>query len=1095
VQTARYCPESELWRALVQDGRIDAEDRERFERHVENCLACQQRFDHGEGGVHPLLAVARQMGDPTVAPADPTLVQVLQRLHQVPSPLRSSADAPIDLYFLRSADRRDILGTLGAYEVQEVIGQGGMGVVLKAFEPALHRHVAIKVLSPTLAGSATARRRFTREAKAAAAVSHDHVVVVHGVHETDGLPYLVMAYIAGESLQDRLDRTGPLEPVEIVRIGMQTASGLAAAHAQGLIHRDIKPANLLLQNGLARVAITDFGLARAVDEVGLTQHGVVTGTPEYMSPEQARGDAIDHRADLFSLGCVLYAMATGVPPFRGETTLCVLRRVSDEPHRPVRELNPEVPAWLEMFIDRLLAKDPAQRFQTAAEVASLLEGYLAHLRQPRTVPAPTLSPTTRNVAKRRTRRLLGLTGAVLGVAAMGWLALGLLQPAGQPVQGDREGAEPPPPSVPLDVWSVAVSKDGKFLAAGSGHWDRPGEIGVWDLASRDPLQRFAEDRGVASVALSPDGKLLASGSWSGHVRVLDWAVGKQLYDFPVDHVARVAFSPDGQFLVAAAEDPNTVQVWGMAHGKLIADLPNPQGDRFRLHCVAFSPDGSRVIAGGGQWEPGGHAEAVIWDLAGKTPVGTLVGHRRPILGVCYAPDGKTIATGSIDQTVRLWDAETGECLKTLTGHKAWVEGLAFKKDGKILLSGSVDGTARLWDVASGTELKRITMAGGVRTVSFTKWDNVFAGGGMKTLKVYAGDTLQEVGTFWNGAEPGLVPMERFPITTPLPVAPEQHARSWLAAAGMVALAIALVTSLGVTAGLAWRCLRAARGSVATANALSFPCSQCGKKLKARADLAVHAGKKLKCPHCGKPTIVPALPDASPAIARRPRLASWRFVVASGLASAVMATLLIIGLWPTSAAEEPYVSRLQTLAKRVQAQRTSAIDARSYKGVTDRDLSVLAGLDHLKDLNLDHTDTTDEGLKDVARATNIVSLSLTNTQVTNTGLAELKTLTRLESLRLDRLPITDAGMANLRAFPRLKKLSLYKTGITDDGLAVLKQLPMLEEVSLDETQVSDAGLRHFHECSNLKSVRVWNTRVTNDGIAELRQALPKVKVHK
>ena len=206
--------------------------------------------------------------------------------------------------------------------------------------------------------------------------------------KSDGLPYLVMQYVPGESLQARLDRTGPLELMEMVRIGLQTASGLAAAHAQGLIHRDIKPANLLLENGLPRVKITDFGLARMTDDVGLTQDGVVAGTPEYMAPEQARGEPVDHRADLFSLGSVLYAMCTGRPPFRGTSAVAVLRQVSDEQPPPVRSLNPDVPAWLESLIDRLMAKDPAERFQSAAEVAGLLEGYLAHLRQPATVPAP-----------------------------------------------------------------------------------------------------------------------------------------------------------------------------------------------------------------------------------------------------------------------------------------------------------------------------------------------------------------------------------------------------------------------------------------------------------------------------------------------------------------------------------------------------------------------------------------------------------------------------------------------------------------------------------------------------------------------------------
>jgi serine/threonine-protein kinase len=199
-----------------------------------------------------------------------------------------------------------------------------------------------------------------------------------------------MQYVAGESLQDRLDRAGPLEVGEAVRIAFQTASGLAAAHAQGLIHRDIKPANLLLENGLGRVRITDFGLARTADGVGLTQAGVVAGTPEYMAPEQARGEPVDHRADLFSLGGVLYAMCTGQPPFRGTSPLAVMRQVSDESPAPIRSLNARAPEWLEILAQRLLAKAPADRFQSAAEVAALLEGYQAHLCQPQSVAAPEL---------------------------------------------------------------------------------------------------------------------------------------------------------------------------------------------------------------------------------------------------------------------------------------------------------------------------------------------------------------------------------------------------------------------------------------------------------------------------------------------------------------------------------------------------------------------------------------------------------------------------------------------------------------------------------------------------------------------------------
>src|SRR5438132_1739769 len=263
-----------------------------------------------------------------------------------------------------------------------------MGIVLKAFDPGLHRVVAIKVLAPQLATSGTARKRFTREAQAAAAVSHDHVVTIHAVEEANGIPYLVMHYVAGMSLQERLDKSGPLELKEILRIGMHTAAGLAAAHAQGLVHRDIKPANILLENGVQRVKITDFGLARAADDASLTQSGVVAGTPQYMAPEQANGEAVDHRADLFSLGSVLYAMCTGRPPFCASTAMAVLRRVSDDTPRSIKELNPEIPDWLIAIVDKLHAKDPSGRFQNAREAAELLNQHLAQLQLASWTPQP-----------------------------------------------------------------------------------------------------------------------------------------------------------------------------------------------------------------------------------------------------------------------------------------------------------------------------------------------------------------------------------------------------------------------------------------------------------------------------------------------------------------------------------------------------------------------------------------------------------------------------------------------------------------------------------------------------------------------------------
>jgi hypothetical protein len=276
------------------------------------------------------------------------------------------------LSFLAPTRRPDSLGRIGHYEVLEVLGQGGFGVVFRAFDEVLQRVVAVKVLAPVLATLSRARKRFLREARSSAAVRHENIVQVYAVEERP-LPYLVMEFIPGETLQERLDRAGPLEVPEVLRIGRQIAEGLASAHATGLIHRDIKPANVLIESGpQQRVKITDFGLARAADDASLTHSGVVAGTPSYMSPEQARGDALDHRADLFSLGSVLYALCTGRPPFRASGTMAVLKRVCEEDPRPIRQLIPEVPEWLCRIVEKLLAKEPRQRFQSAREVANLL---------------------------------------------------------------------------------------------------------------------------------------------------------------------------------------------------------------------------------------------------------------------------------------------------------------------------------------------------------------------------------------------------------------------------------------------------------------------------------------------------------------------------------------------------------------------------------------------------------------------------------------------------------------------------------------------------------------------------------------------------
>lgn len=281
-------------------------------------------------------------------------------------------DASIDREMLEPPSHPEMLGRIGRYEIERRIGSGGMGVVFKAIDTELNRPVAVKVLMPHLARNGAARQRFSRESRAAAAVVHEHVVAIHNVDSSAKLPYLVMQYVSGESLQARTEREGPLDVDRILRIGIQAALGLAAAHEQGIVHRDIKPANILLEDGVDRLLITDFGLARTVDDASLTHTGVVAGTPSYMSPEQANGDAVDSRTDLFSLGSVLYFVATGHPPFRAERAMGVLHRICNQPHRPVWQINNTIPDALSQVIDRLLEKNPSKRFANATDVADAL---------------------------------------------------------------------------------------------------------------------------------------------------------------------------------------------------------------------------------------------------------------------------------------------------------------------------------------------------------------------------------------------------------------------------------------------------------------------------------------------------------------------------------------------------------------------------------------------------------------------------------------------------------------------------------------------------------------------------------------------------
>lgn len=433
-------PCSEAALKMLVNGTIESDGEQDLQMHLDSCIECRRQLEFlmtqdaaWESAATSLLddefdAEASSMGYTVIE-------ENLQHVHE---PGESSIASVLER--LAPTDHPTMLGRIGGYEVSGVVGAGAMGVVLKAFDQSLDRVVAIKVLSPHLASSGASRKRFSREAKAAAAVLHPNVMAIHSVSNDESLPYLVMPYLRGASLQKRLDDEGALPNDEILRIGSQIAAGLAAAHAQGLVHRDIKPANILLEDGVERVAITDFGLARAVDDASMTRTGVIAGTPQYMSPEQARGESIDQRSDLFSLGSVLYTMSTGRPPFCAETSYGVLRHISDEAPVPIHRINPDVPGWLCNIISRLMSKQAEDRYASAVEVADLLEECLAHVQQPDMVPLPSRcqQPAAREV-RFRNRSWLRMATALVSI---GLFALLFQQLTGPPdLAGDWSGNE------------------------------------------------------------------------------------------------------------------------------------------------------------------------------------------------------------------------------------------------------------------------------------------------------------------------------------------------------------------------------------------------------------------------------------------------------------------------------------------------------------------------------------------------------------------------------------------------------------------------------------------------------------------------------
>ncbi len=500
--------------------QLDDVQQSQLLRHLDQCVHCQQQLEHLTANdtwwddtrltlldlqsesiaIANLAASGKSQTLPPFhgmlrAGASSGVLSTAVRANELAAGSLAAEPSDIDLHphwvlgLLQPSNDASLLGEIDGLAVQAVIGQGGMGVVLKARDPSLQRFLAIKLLSPMLAGSGAARQRFFREARAAAAVVHPNIVPIYAVSAERSLPYLVMPLVTGGNLQQAIDLEGPLPLERSLSIGLQVAEGLAAAHRQGIVHRDIKPANLLLDEGGFRILISDFGLARALDDATLTGSGMLAGTPQYMSPEQARGAELDHRTDIYSLGAVLYAMATGRPPVRGESTLETLRRISEERPRSILDINSAYPAWYERLVQALMAPKSVDRPQSAEQVAGLVRGALAHARDPHHVALPAL---LRRTAWSRPAKLAAVFAMLcIGVvfSASAWLAVSTY------FQGDLA-----PQVTTTNEGPIAPRTATANLAAGStDEVDQPAEletlpavneIGIEDWSSNMVEQRL-----------------------------------------------------------------------------------------------------------------------------------------------------------------------------------------------------------------------------------------------------------------------------------------------------------------------------------------------------------------------------------------------------------------------------------------------------------------------------------------------------------------------------------------------------------------------------------------------------------------------------
>jgi WD40 repeat protein len=525
---------------------------------------------------------------------------------------------------------------LGKYRLDAKLGQGGMGVVYRAHDEQLQRDVAVKIL-PRAAGVTDAHVRFLREARAVAKLNHPQIVTIHDVGEHQGLAYIVLEYLPAGSVQGQLERQGCYDWPTATRIIADAARGLAAAHAAGLVHRDIKPANLLCAPP-GGVKVADFGLVRTQTGAALTVGGSVVGTPEFMSPEQAQGEALDGRTDLYALGATYFALLTGAPPFLADAPLAVLFMHCSQPAPDVRQLQPSVPASVAQVVARLLAKLPADRYPDAPSLVRDLERILNDATATAEVPISPITevesgllPTTADLpsvpARFKWRRvvvallllLLGL--AVLDAFIVPWV---LRAPA-------------PAPAPPTEATPPQLGPLREVLLPG-------GQVGALSFARRQPWLVVVDGKG-------PNG-----------LQIFDWTTGQRVRQWP-DVKSRVAvLDAAEEWVIVTNTHAGTVEwLHTRTDERRQQKLVPPDGAELRIACYV-QPSG-RWYGGLAPW--GRKQFLVQWEQPAG-PVRHLPGPTGQVWSMALTHDQRWLAIGAQDRHVYLWDTQANQLHQKLT---------------------------------------------------------------------------------------------------------------------------------------------------------------------------------------------------------------------------------------------------------------------------------------------------------------------------------------------------------------------------------------------------------------------------------------------